>query len=94
MDIIRWAEARKIIPNSTSHAQFLKLTEELGESISALVKGNRAELQDGIGDMMVVMIIICALEDIDLTACVELAYDEIKNRKGTMSKDGIFVKEE
>ena len=31
LDIIRWAEARQIIPNSTPQAQLLKAVSEMGE---------------------------------------------------------------
>ena len=34
-----------------------------------------------------------SFEDLDLTQCLEAAYQEIKDRKGYMNKEGIFVKE-
>ena len=52
-DVVRWAEARKIVPNSTPAAQLLKAFSEMGE----------------------------------------LAYDQIKHRKGTLLPSGVFVKE-
>jgi hypothetical protein len=36
--------------------------------------------------------VVGALEDIDLTKCLEAAYSEIKDRKGYLNKDGVFVK--
>lgn len=35
LDVVRWAEARKIIPNSTPKAQAFKTLEEVGELIEA-----------------------------------------------------------
>ena len=48
---------------------------------------------DGVGDTVVCLINICALLDISLTECLKSAYEEIKNRRGTMNAEGIFVKE-
>jgi hypothetical protein len=52
-----------------------------------------ADFKDGVGDCVVCLINACALEDVDLVECLQGAYNEIKDRKGTMNKDGIFVKE-
>jgi hypothetical protein len=39
------------------------------------------------------MINMCALLDINMTSCLQLAYNEIKDRKGTLLPNGVFVKE-
>lgn len=93
LKVIRWSEARKIIPNSTSLAQFKKAEEEMRELKDALKAGNRAQIIDGLGDVLVCLINVAALEDLDLTDCLKAAYEEIKDRKGYMGADGIFVKE-
>lgn len=93
IDIIRWAEARKIIPNSSINTQLLKTVEELGETIGAVLKGNREAAIDGFGDVLVTLIIAAALMDLNLTDCLEAAYNEIKDRKGTLMPNGAFVKE-
>jgi len=93
MDIIRWAEARKIIPNSTPATQLLKLMSELGELSDATIKNDIAQVIDGVGDVMVCLINYCTLQHIDLVACMGFAYEEIKNRKGTLLPNGVFVKE-
>lgn len=92
-DIVRWAEARKIIPNSTPHAQLLKAFSEMGELADATMKNQREEIVDAVGDVMVCLINYCALQDINLVDCMETAYDQIKNRKGTLLPSGVFVKE-
>lgn len=94
LDVIRWAEARKIIPNSTPQAQLLKTVEELGELCGAVARNNRPKIEDGFGDVLVTLIIASALLDINLTDCLDYAYQEIRDRKGTMSPEGIFIKEE
>jgi NTP pyrophosphatase (non-canonical NTP hydrolase) len=93
MDIIRWAEARKIIPNSSPETQLLKAISELGELADATIKKDRAGIVDGVGDVMVCLVNYCALQDIDLVSCMESAYNEIKHRKGTLMPNGVFVKE-
>ena len=93
MKVIQWSEARKIIPNSTPLAQWKKAAEELDELRDALVKDDRAEAIDAVGDTVVCLINICALMDINLVDCLSSAYNEIKDRKGTMNAEGIFVKE-
>lgn len=91
--VIQWAEARKILPNSTSQTQLLKTMSELGELADALIKGDRGGVIDGLGDVLVTLIIVAAKEDLDLVACLESAYEEIKDRKGTMMPNGVFIKE-
>jgi NTP pyrophosphatase (non-canonical NTP hydrolase) len=93
MKIIQWSEARKIIPNSTPQAQLLKAYEEMGELTAATIRNNRPLMEDSVGDVMVCLINYCALADIDLVTCMANAYDEIKDRKGTLMPNGLFVKE-
>lgn len=93
MGIIRWSEDRRIIPNSTPQAQLLKAFEEMGELASGVAKKNREATVDAVGDVMVCLINMCALLDIDLVACMQSAYNEIKDRKGTLTPEGIFIKE-
>lgn len=92
-DVIRWAEARKIIPNSTPAAQLLKAFSEMGELADATTKGNREDAMDAVGDVLVCLINYCALQDFNMVDCLELAYDQIKHRKGTLLPSGVFVKE-
>lgn len=93
MKILQWSEARKIIPNSTPDTQLLKAMSELGELADATIKKDREGIVDGVGDVMVCLVNYCALQDIDLVICMESAYDQIKNRKGTLMPNGVFVKE-
>ena len=92
MKIIQWAEARRIIPNSSPETQLLKAMSELGELADATIKKDREEIVDGVGDVMVCLINYCALQDINLVSCMESAYDTIKDRKGTLLPNGVFVK--
>lgn len=91
--IIQWAEARKIIPNSTPEVQLLKAMSEMGELADATIKKDKEAIVDAVGDVMVCLVNYCALQDINLVDCMEVAYDQIKNRRGTLLPNGLFVKE-
>lgn len=93
MKVVQWSEARKIIPNSTPMAQSIKACEEINELVDALRENNKAEAIDAVGDTIVCLINVCALLDVNLTDCLEAAYEQIKNRKGYMNEEGIFVKQ-
>jgi len=91
--IIQWSEARKIIPNSNPETQLLKAMSELGELADATIKKDKDGIVDGVGDVMVCMVNYCALQDINLVDCMQVAYDAIKNRRGTLLPNGLFVKD-
>jgi len=89
-----WARNRKIIPNAKPHVQLMKTGSELGELFDAEIKGDMPGIVDGIGDVLVTLIIYAELCGLDLTDCLASAYNEIKDRKGTLTPEGLFVKEE
>ena len=92
-DLIRqWADDRGIYKNGDSKTQYVKLMEESGELARAILKNDRPELIDAIGDMMVVLTNLAALEGLKVEDCVISAYDVIKWRSGKM-ENGTFVKE-
>ena len=93
LDIIRWAEDRGIIMHSTAQAQAVKTLEELAELFAAISKGDRDAQADAYGDILVTLIIGCACADMDLVDCLNKAYDQIKDRKGRLGPDGVFIKD-
>ncbi len=93
IEVIRWAEARQIIPNATPQSQLNKGLSEFAELFTAESQRDMVKIKDGVGDVMVCLINYCALKDIDLVDCLALAYNEIRDRKGTLKPDGTFVKE-
>ena len=93
LKIVRWSEDRGIIQNSDAKTQLLKAFEEMGELASGVNKKDMALIKDGVGDVLVCLINVCAILDISVTDCLQLAYDEIKDRKGYLTKDGVFIKE-
>jgi NTP pyrophosphatase (non-canonical NTP hydrolase) len=93
MLVLQWGEDRGIVQNSTPYAQAVKTREELLELFTAIAKGDRAEMADAYGDILVTLVMGCACADLDLVECFAGAYDEIKHRKGYLNKEGIFVKQ-
>jgi len=93
MKVIQWGEQRGIVQNSTPYAQAVKTREELQELFTAIAKGDRAEMADAYGDILVTLVMGCACADLDLVECFKGAYEEIKDRSGTMGADGIFYKD-
>ena len=93
MNVIRWSEDRKIIPNAKPHTQLMKAVSEMGELCDAELKGDMDAIEDGVGDVFVCLINYCALKEIDLVSCLQGAYDEIKGRSGTLMPNGLFVKD-
>jgi len=87
-----WATDRNLIEGSTIEGQLDKLAEEMQELRDAIAKHDSRETQDAIGDMVVVLTVICEKLDLCLQNCMSAAYHEIKDRKGRMI-NGQFVKE-
>jgi NTP pyrophosphatase (non-canonical NTP hydrolase) len=88
-----WALDRGILQHSTPQAQLLKTMSELGELADATIKGRPADVVDGIGDVLVTLIIYAKLQGVTLIECLSAAYDQIKDRRGRMVPGGAFVKE-
>ena len=93
MKIVQWGEARGIVQNATAMSQAIKTLEETTELLDALNKKNIDEAKDAIGDIVVTLIMVCAVLDVDLVSCLKGAYEEIKDRKGHLTKEGVFIKE-
>ena len=86
----KWHKDRNLIDGSTDQAQYVKLIEEAGELAGNISRGK--DVRDDIGDMVVVLINIAERNGHSLGECLQVAYNDIKDRKGRMV-DGVFVKE-
>ena len=91
--IRRWAFERDLYTNGDSKTQYIKLQEESGELAQALLKRDKDEIKDAIGDMVVVLTNLAYLEGFTIEQCIDAAYTEISTRKGKMI-NGTFVKDE
>jgi NTP pyrophosphatase (non-canonical NTP hydrolase) len=92
--ITSWGYARGILQHSNPQAQLLKSMSELGELADAVLKKDRPKIEDGIGDTVVTLILCSELCGLSFRECVDSAYQTIKDRKGTLTSEGVFVKEE
>ncbi|MDR0026383.1 MazG-like family protein [Enterococcus faecalis] len=86
-----WAK-EKHLDKAEPEKQMLKVIEEVGEVGASLARNNENDLRDGIGDVVVTLIILAMQNNMDLYECLNQAYSEIKNRQGKMI-NGVFVKE-
>ena len=92
-DLIRkWAEDRGLYKGGDTKTQSLKLVEEVGEICRAILKDNHSDVEDGIGDAVVVLTNLAELQGTSIEACIEAAYNEIKDRTGKMD-NGTFKKD-
>lgn len=82
-----------IVKPENAKTQFMKVTEELGELAEGINKGKPEQIKDSLGDVLVTLILLAEDLNLNLLDCLNLAWNEIKDRKGEI-KDGSFVKEE
>ena len=87
-----WARKRGLYDKGEPKTQALKLTEEVGETCRAILKNDRPEIIDGIGDCVVVLTNLAELVGVSIEECIDRAYDEIKGRTGKMD-NGTFKKD-
>ena len=90
-NIRKWALERDLYSRGDSSTQYIKLMEEAGELAQALLKRDEPEIYDAIGDIVIVLTNLAEMEGVKIEDCINDAYNEIKNRKGSM-KNGTFVK--
>jgi len=91
-NVVQWAADKDLLKKENSFAQMAKVTEEVGEVASALLKKDTPKLIDGIGDVVVTLIILAEQNQLRIEDCLEAAWIEISNRKGK-TVDGTFIKE-
>jgi NTP pyrophosphatase (non-canonical NTP hydrolase) len=91
MKCTQWSRDRKILENGNTKAQFMKLTEEMGELAASLVRGK--PVKDDIGDMLVVLNNLAVMSGTTLKECLQVAYADIRDRRGYMNPAGVFIKE-
>lgn len=88
-----WGHERGILQNGQPMGQAIKALEEVTELLDAINKGNTTEIRDALGDVWVTLVMCAGTMDITLLECFYEAYDQIKDRKGYLTPEGIFVKE-
>ncbi|MGH2269383.1 MazG-like family protein [Streptococcus uberis] len=93
----QWAIDRDL-NHADPKIQWMRVTEEVGEIRDVLLKPTKFEypelaMRDAIGDSLVTLIVLSMQLNQNPVGCLEYAYNEIKNRKGSMI-NGTYVKSE
>lgn len=91
ISIEKWANDKHLIKPENDFAQMCKTTEELGEMVKATLKNDKEGIIDGIGDVLITLIIFAAIKKLDIIECLNSAWTEIKDRKGK-TVNGVFIK--
>jgi NTP pyrophosphatase (non-canonical NTP hydrolase) len=91
-NVEQWAADKGILEHATTLRQAEKTLEECQELICAILNEDRDEIADGIGDVMVTLIIQCKMQGMDLEECLQSAYNVISKRTGKMM-NGQFIKD-
>jgi len=86
-----WASNRGLYDKGDTKTQFAKLMEESGELARAVLKDDKPEFVDAIGDMVVVLTNLAYLGGTSIEHCIDSAYEVIRKRSGKMV-NGTFVK--
>ena len=89
--VIKWGREKNI---NNPNTQLNKVIEEVGEIAHEVTRDRYGkEFRDAIGDALVTLIILADIASARPMACLELAYKEIKDRKGK-TVSGNFIKED
>ena len=88
-----WGHDRCIIKNGKPMGQAIKTLEETTELLDAINKGDKEAIKDAVGDIFVTLLMQCAIQGFTATEALEAAYQQIKDRKGFLTPEGIFVKQ-
>mgnify|MGYP003625518246 FL=1 len=91
-EVIKWADNKGILSNGTPEAQANKTIEEALEIYQAIKVNDKAEIIDGLGDVLVTIIIQAKMQDVDLLECLQTALNVITKRTGKMV-NGEFIKD-
>ena len=90
--VLEWGAERNLLHNENALKQYSKLQEESNELLLSILNKDPYEQQDSLGDCFVVLIILANQLGHDLDKCLEMAYDEIKDRTG-QTINGTFKKD-
>jgi len=90
---LKWSQDRGITINGKVTTQALKLVSEVGELADNVAKDNMEAVKDDIGDCLVVLTNLAKLSSTNLVECWNIAYEDIKDRKGFLNENGTFIKD-
>ena len=92
-NIRNWGFQKGILQGGDTKTQLIKLYEEAGELSEAVLKNNKNDIIDAVGDIIIVLTNFAELQGVCIEDCIQSAYNEVSNRTGRMI-NGTFVKDE
>ena len=81
MEIVRWAESKKLIPQSSPATQLQDVYTHLEKLAAATLKQDKEDVIFSVGDVMAHLIVYCVLQDINLFNCMNEAFTHKKPTK-------------
>ncbi len=91
--VLTWGRDRGIVQHGQPIGQAIKCLEEVTELLDSINKNRDAAVADALGDIWVTLVMTAATMNMSLLDCMYGAYDEIKDRKGYLTPEGVFVKD-
>jgi NTP pyrophosphatase (non-canonical NTP hydrolase) len=90
-EILEWARSRGILDKGNILVQTIKLQEEVGELSKAVLFKSKEEIDDAIGDIVIVLTSLSYFNGSSLSDNIDRAFEIVNKRQGEM-RDGNFVK--
>ncbi len=91
-DVLVWAKEKGILKPENHLKQMGKMVSEVGELCDEIIKDNRENQANELGDVFVTLIILAEQLELNPIGCLNAAYIKIKDRKG-QNVNGTFIKE-
>ena len=89
-EVVDWGAERGLTNPEAFKSQLIKLNEEVGELNAKSLR--QEDLTTAIGNIQVVLILLCEQLGINYHNSLQETFDEIYNRKGE-TIDGVFIKQ-
>jgi len=90
--VLQWGLEKNIIVPQNQLRQALKMVSEVGELCDAIIKNDKENQIDAVGDVLVTIIILSEQLGYHPVKCLDVAYNQIKNRTGK-TINGTFIKD-
>jgi len=90
--LVKDANGAYLEDEGRARAQLLKCMSELGELADAVLKGDHHDMRDGLGDVLVTLVMFAGNSGLTLRGSLQAAWEEIRDRRGT-TVNGAFMKE-
>jgi len=73
---------------------FMWLQSDIGDIVKSIIRDNKIKRFESYVNTVNDLNALCEFLELDLVECINKAWNEIKDRKGYLNEEGIFIKEE